>query len=526
MGIRRLLGPILRTDFLPYGYLAPLKYKPLQQTGEVRLLQIEPGTGSEDLCGRLLYTALKDLPRYNALSYTWGSGPRTKHILCDQCKLPVTENLHEAMRRFRQSDARMTIWIDQVCINQEDVQERNSQIPLIGSIYRQAEKVLIWLGEDAQNSDTGIRLARHVLAVIDKNPGISIEVGNLESLGLPKWNHKDWQALGAILLRGWFTRVWVIQEAAMSTQATIICGKNEISWRDLVRLVSYVHFGPHMRTFGGQETPITQHVQRILDIDRIRTRRIQGIRQNFSDLLSNMFNFRSCEATDPRDKVYAFLGMGQYSMKLNYASPVEEVFREATVVLLNRMLAPPIGEGIRDKVNWRFGMGILYSAGIAYQERDLPSWIPDWSIDFDTRPLWKAWRVGYKAGDGGSGNIKLLAGDRLLLTGKIFDIIKTCGAALDHRRPQGSRSLHDAMAAWLFEAKSLMSGLSDRYVDEQSLTEVFKRTLMADRVATSTGYRPATIDDVGTYYRAFNYLYNLRMSQYEGYLLPEASGSS
>jgi len=122
----------------------------------------------------------------------------------------ITENLYLALHRFRQKDAPTRFWIDQICVNQENLQERNQQVQLMGSIYRQAERVMIWLGEGSESSKVGMQLARRVLKVLDENPGIDLEVENLLALGLPKWNHGDWAALGAILQRWWFRRIWVV----------------------------------------------------------------------------------------------------------------------------------------------------------------------------------------------------------------------------------------------------------------------------------------------------------------------------
>lgn len=122
------------------------KYHRLGKAKDIRILRIEPGARPAEVRCTLQRVPFCDSPKCEALSYTWGYGSRTAHILCDELKLPVTENLLQALHHLRHKDALSMFWVDQICVSQEDLQERSQQVRLMGSIFHQAERVVIWLG--------------------------------------------------------------------------------------------------------------------------------------------------------------------------------------------------------------------------------------------------------------------------------------------------------------------------------------------------------------------------------------------
>jgi hypothetical protein len=84
-------------------------------------------------------------PVYECLSYTWGTQPANKNITVNGQHFLVRENLFNALRQLRRGEAR-PLWVDAICINQADIQERNAQVSLMAFIYKRATKVLVWLG--------------------------------------------------------------------------------------------------------------------------------------------------------------------------------------------------------------------------------------------------------------------------------------------------------------------------------------------------------------------------------------------
>ncbi|KAH6702864.1 heterokaryon incompatibility, partial [Leptodontidium sp. MPI-SDFR-AT-0119] len=134
---------------------------------------------------------------YTALSYVWGDASDRRHISIDGKSLSITASLHCALRHIRDPNHPSTIWADGVCINQASSLDRNSQVSMMGSIYKTAHRTLIFLGTSTPASD-------EVMAKIRiKTPGIA----------RPEFYE---MVETHILSQPWFTRVWTLQELVLS----------------------------------------------------------------------------------------------------------------------------------------------------------------------------------------------------------------------------------------------------------------------------------------------------------------------
>lgn len=134
---------------------------------------------------------------YEALSYVWGDSDNPQSIYIDEHPFNVTENLHMALSRLRNRFFERIIWVDAVCINQTNNQEKEHQIQSMAKIYGLANRVVVWLGKMMENSDLaleGIRFAA------DKR---TMNSSNKEMIQ---------QAILALLQRPWFERIWVREQ--------------------------------------------------------------------------------------------------------------------------------------------------------------------------------------------------------------------------------------------------------------------------------------------------------------------------
>ena len=109
----------------------------------------------------IFHATLGSHPAYEALSYAWGEADFAYEVsVGSSSSLAVSTNLHEALQRLRRADAKRTMWIDAICINQIDVAERSSQVGKMREIYRGAEQVVVWVGEESENSTRAIDFLR------------------------------------------------------------------------------------------------------------------------------------------------------------------------------------------------------------------------------------------------------------------------------------------------------------------------------------------------------------------------------
>jgi hypothetical protein len=138
-----------------------MRYKPLDLAAfEIRLLTLQPPNGANDsvIHCSLDHCFLVEPPPYRALSYCWGDSSDPTEIIMNGLPMLVTRELNRALKQLRASNL-MTIWVDALCINQEDVLERGMQVMRMGIIYARAEEVIVWLGAERDGSSRVLSLA-------------------------------------------------------------------------------------------------------------------------------------------------------------------------------------------------------------------------------------------------------------------------------------------------------------------------------------------------------------------------------
>ena len=167
----------------------------------IRLLRLMPHENERaDIQCELVEYSLQDSEQrthlYEALSYTWGGSDKPRSIYINKQNLPVTVNLHTALSRLRDRCFERIIWVDAVCIDQENLEEKSNQVQLMAKIYSKATRVLVWLGETADDSDGALEGIRDIAAKESMN-------------SLDKTIQ---QAILALLQRPWFRRIWVSEQ--------------------------------------------------------------------------------------------------------------------------------------------------------------------------------------------------------------------------------------------------------------------------------------------------------------------------
>ena len=251
----------------------------------------------------------KTCPRYDALSYTWGSLELVETIKVNNKTLRVTDNLRNALCHLRSHDQDRVLWIDAICIDQTNAQERSSQVMKMGEIFRHAHKVVIWLGKATVEIDFLMRWLREV-----KKPSLSGATPEKTEEQLRKGMH-------TLLQRPWFRRVWIIPEVANARSAIVCTGEQSIS----------AHLFAHATAALGLTVGL--HCSSVLDL-MLRTSKIDSQSDQEADLGRLILKFRECRASDERDKIYALLGMSSNhqdaaELSPDYSLPLQDVVDKA-----------------------------------------------------------------------------------------------------------------------------------------------------------------------------------------------------
>lgn len=148
------------------------KHKPLSSTRSIRVLNLKGTSGGlfrRSTTENVLEIELEEVSldsslSYEALSYTWDGQVPDRPINCHGKIMKVTKNCEIALLRLR-NQLKRQLWVDSICINQDSVLEKNTQIPLMGEIYGKCSRVLVWLGEGSEASDRGFRYLRDIARI-------------------------------------------------------------------------------------------------------------------------------------------------------------------------------------------------------------------------------------------------------------------------------------------------------------------------------------------------------------------------
>ncbi|UZP36619.1 hypothetical protein NXS19_004435 [Fusarium pseudograminearum] len=122
----------------------------------IRVLQVESGDISQSICCSLMNYADATGRGWTCLSYTWGTDPPTEEIIINGVPFPVRPNVYNFLREAQRQ--RLTnLWIDSICINQSDTDERNAQVRLMSQIFSDAKLMIAWLGQTSPALERAIK---------------------------------------------------------------------------------------------------------------------------------------------------------------------------------------------------------------------------------------------------------------------------------------------------------------------------------------------------------------------------------
>lgn len=342
---------------------------------EIRILKLSSALlkheGEEEvrLEGTLEHVSLIDTEPYIALSYCWGNpashkslrlyssnriwGPLTMH------NVAIADNLDSALQALwkrRGVKETLRVWIDAICINQGDLYERSQQVHMMRQIYSRAEMVLAWVGPTAGTA----------LTPTDLN-----HLSNWTAPSGEPW--KGWETLETFFNEEYWKRVWIIQEITVASKVTVLYGDLEFSWDNLVAalesLVKRIAQG---------------HVKNIFDGDGIAASHLLKFREHWMDsskpisLLQAMTWTLHTRATDPRDKIFALLGLCHDGSRIvplpNYKQSLESIISEMSRLSFSRIRSLDL-------------MCIRGTGTVPIEYTQLPTWAPRWPTLWSSKSM-------------------------------------------------------------------------------------------------------------------------------------------
>ncbi|KAI0866957.1 heterokaryon incompatibility protein-domain-containing protein [Xylaria cubensis] len=377
-------------------------YCPLQDN-EIRILRVSRQDDKKDhvsrggehvpFCLSLERVSLvhDPLPSFTALSYAWGDEEATVPLKVSEMHLTVTRNLYTILETLISHDPPQHLWIDALCINQHDVSERAIQVRLMGSVYRRASLVLVFLSPVSAPFDIGMSFLERAATHVDEHyePSLSPHMA-IDGLTLHSEALRD--SLIGFFGTAWWTRVWTVQEFALAQRVLFQCGKRTIdrvivgrafeTLRDHERDCCWASLrvaDTYARGYLDMPSSVNGGLSifsAVLRYDQIHTMITPADPRGF-DFVELMTNFRPRLCSDPCDRIYGMLGLKLKDERIrnliqtHHYTSAAMLFQDVAMIIVEQ-------SGTLDILSH-----VLPPSVAEPTVQDLPSWVPDWNARLD-----------------------------------------------------------------------------------------------------------------------------------------------
>ena len=450
---------------------------PLPDNDHIRLVELLAVRIPSDVSVMLKFKSVRldTAPDFYALSYTWGASTGKTSIQ----GINVTDNLLSAILNLAEAEPRFW-WIDALCINQSDLEEKSEQVQIMRSIYQKATQVCVWLGDpDPTSLQLLQKISGNLEAQMMADPELDFSDAGFAKLGLPGIKDPAWGSLVRFLARPYFRRVWVLQELVMARKPIeVACGAMRFSWYLIALPIHWLRL---------------KNLQAVLQSQHITNLQTQEQRNNApdADIINLSFSLESrsdpisfeyligatryLQSTVPKDKIIALLGLASQEDRsiskiiIDYKQSDADFFREVTgtIITTNRSLK----------------LMSLVTDTSSSKVPGLPSWVPDYSINMD-RP---SYRYAHFSTPSGPVEVEWSSGTGILdVWGQIKDEIQFVA----EETASYGKDTADVLLSWFHDAIRFLSAdewswivsLGDPDLANSIGVEGFWRTMILDFV--------------------------------------------
>lgn len=420
------------------------RHAALHDARSFRLAKLRGSPTDARISLELSIHSLDDPPEYMALSYTWGppyqepgiptvdnTNPAPEEILCNGCLFWISQNLRDALTTIPPTFLQGFFWIDQLCIDQTNDEEKSSQVTLMGEIYEMTSVVLVWLGPTTSESNLLYWAVEEfgpaLSAAFDRDrQQISSIVGPFDPrlytlLSIGEANlvrQKLTQFIGFVQSIRYFTRIWVMQEVALSSRVRTFCGPDHLNLLELLDLWSYIASNGWVAHLADKGSAIPSfHQMRLLDSSTVWFTLDDKVEKS-SDLSDNELHFwknlksqlkcftisfdplsvsyawllrslcatRQFSCSDSRDKIYSVISLINPELKRkrqpailsDYRLTAEDVYKSAMASIF-------LNTGLLD------ALGMVEDRQPETLPENYPSWVPDFRVQLGVRTALWTW---------------------------------------------------------------------------------------------------------------------------------------
>jgi hypothetical protein len=261
------------------------------RSNELRLLRVG-STDIQSLYFQVLHVSRESAPPYTAVSYTWGDEKPTQWIYLNRQRFNVRLNLWSCLYYLSLASRHAEwdyMWVDAICIDQSNDSERNAQVRLMDETYRDAACVSVWLGL-VPTAEQYTKFGPEPVQTFDDD-------------GF------DWlSSMKNIANRPYWSRFWVIQEFLLGHNVQLYCSGNCIDWQDFQDVLGY-ETGENFLTSESYGTIKNTSANSYTAVPLIMGRHVDRHPEFLQPLHKLLINHRNSQCKDPRDRVFALLGL-------------------------------------------------------------------------------------------------------------------------------------------------------------------------------------------------------------------------
>jgi hypothetical protein len=267
--------------------MSPYEYRQINYEDEIRILVLAPSGARDRVHCDLEHIRLSTSPKFEALSYCWGSDSKPKDVLCKGDVIKVTDSLFSALRHLAFPNQERRIWADAVCIDQKNEEEKSLQVSIMGQIFSAACRTVVWLGEDENGREAAIN-----------------HVDEIRACGELYYSLEDiTKAIAPIFQSQWFHRLWVVREVALAEQVEFVIGRSTVRMDTLLEVLPR-ELWQYQHLFDARAVVNLQNIHQIRQ--RVRQGRTSAGYPNILELIRLTEWF---DMTNKKDRIYALYGL-------------------------------------------------------------------------------------------------------------------------------------------------------------------------------------------------------------------------
>ncbi|KAI3534094.1 HET domain-containing protein [Colletotrichum filicis] len=348
--------------------IVPYQYMPLRSPDSIRIVVLDPAADTQSplQCSLAQYDKAEQMKNFGtekdfeAVSYTWGDAPPSCQLLIDGAfSFDISPTVDSLLRALRQPSTTRSLWIDAICLNQQDTGEKAQQLPRMGRIYKGAKEVHIWLG-DPDDKTAAIFSAIRMMQTIPDTKQVKIMAEATLNITKSQIGADHILQLKRFLSRPWFSRRWIIQEACLAKEAKVHCGTSSLGLPWFVAAARQLECVEELYGF-------QYHYQILM---------MKSLSEERKPILQLLWNFHAAKCREPEDRIAALFGLiPDHEQIMDQQSYLD--LRQHWTVLYRRLALAMFRRG--QKTALQMLLHLAEFGPLNESDDYYPSWVPNWT---------------------------------------------------------------------------------------------------------------------------------------------------